>query len=110
MTPGRIAVVAVALAGAALAAYLIAEAGVPGFDAVAWLMAAAPAHTPRTVVEVLHTELKRIVASPEFQKRMLDSGLIAVDSPRPDQLKAFVASEITRWSKVVAQSGIIVEE
>jgi tripartite-type tricarboxylate transporter receptor subunit TctC len=95
--------------GAANEIPTMSEAGVPGYDAVAWLMAVAPARTPNAIVETLHAELKRIVATPEFQRQMVDAGLIATDSPRPDQLKGFIASEIGRWSKVVEQSGIVVE-
>jgi tripartite-type tricarboxylate transporter receptor subunit TctC len=87
----------------------IAESGVPGFDAVVWLMAAAPAHTPNVIVEAVHTELKHLGGLPEFQKRMADTGLIAVHSPSPDRLRAFIATEIERWGKVVKQSGIALE-
>jgi tripartite-type tricarboxylate transporter receptor subunit TctC len=67
-----------------------------------------PAHTPNTIVETLQAEMKRIAARPDFQKKMADAGLITVDSARPDRLKAFIASEIGRWSKVVEQSGIVI--
>ena len=39
----------------------IAEAGVPGFEAVAWVMIVAPANAPKEIVNRLHAELKSIV-------------------------------------------------
>lgn len=84
----------------------LAEAGVPGFDVSGWIMIVAPANTPRSIVERLHRELKAIVALPEFEKQMLEFGMIAVESPSPDGLQPFIDSEIERWSKIVHQAGI----
>src|SRR4051794_1147643 len=42
----------------------VSEAGVPGFDAAAWLMLVAPAKTPQPIVDKLHSELKRVFATP----------------------------------------------
>ena len=49
----------------------IAENGVPGFDAVAWLMLVAPAAVPPTVVDRLHADLKAIVIAPETQQKLV---------------------------------------
>jgi tripartite-type tricarboxylate transporter receptor subunit TctC len=84
----------------------IAEAGVPGFDAVAWLMVVAPAGTPKPIVGKLHEALKGIVASADVQRRLLDLGNSPLASPPPDALEAYVKSEIGRWGKVVHQAGI----
>ena len=46
----------------------IAELGVPGFDAAAWQMVAAPAATPRPVVDKLHDRAASIMALPETRK------------------------------------------
>ena len=45
----------------------IAEAGVPGFDAVGWTMICAPAATPKPIVDRLHAELKAVAAMPDIQ-------------------------------------------
>ena len=84
----------------------IAEAGVPGFDAAAWLMVVAPAGTPADIVGKLHQEVKAIVALPEVQQRLIDLGNLPLDSPPPDALQDYVKSEIGRWGKVVQQAGI----
>jgi tripartite-type tricarboxylate transporter receptor subunit TctC len=84
----------------------IAEAGVPGFDAVAWLMVVAPSGTPKPIVGKLHEALKGIAASADVQRRLLDLGNIPLTSPPPDALATYVKSEIGRWGKVVHQAGI----
>jgi tripartite-type tricarboxylate transporter receptor subunit TctC len=84
----------------------LAEAGVPGFDAAAWLMVVAPAGTPQNIVGKLHHELKAIVALPEIQQRLIDLGNLPLDSAPPDALQDYVKSEIVRWGKVVQQAGI----
>jgi tripartite-type tricarboxylate transporter receptor subunit TctC len=84
----------------------IAENGVPGFDAVAWLMLAAPAATPPAIVDKLHTELKAIVAAPQTQQKLVALGVIPIDTPPVPELKTFVKSEIVRWGKVVEHAGL----
>jgi tripartite-type tricarboxylate transporter receptor subunit TctC len=84
----------------------IAENGVPGFDAVAWLMLVAPAATPKEIVDKLHDDLRAIVATPETQRQFVDLGVIPIDSPPVAELQAYVKSEIIRWGKVVEQAGI----
>jgi tripartite-type tricarboxylate transporter receptor subunit TctC len=84
----------------------IAEAGVPGFDAAAWLMLVAPAKTPAPVVERLHGELKRVLASPEAREQIAKLSLLPLDTPSIPEMQAFVKSEIVRWGKVVEQAGI----
>ena len=84
----------------------IAEAGVPGFDAVAWSMIVAPAKTSNAIVNKLHSVLKDILELPDIQQQLINLGMIPVSSPPPEELQRFINSEIERWSKVVHQAGI----
>ncbi len=84
----------------------IGQNGAPGFDAVAWLMVVAPAGAPPAVVDKLHAELKLIVAAPEIQQRLVQLGVIPIDTPPVPKLQAFVRSEIGRWGKVVEHAGL----
>ena len=84
----------------------LAEAGVPGFDAVAWTMLVAPAKTPKEIVDKLAAEVKSIVAAPDVRKLFIDTGNIPLSSPAPAALQAYLKSEIVRWGKVVEQAGI----
>ena len=87
----------------------IAELGVPGFDAAAWQMVVAPAATPKPVVERLHADIKAIMAMPETRQAIARIGLVPVDTGAPEELQAFVRSEIIRWRDVVERSGASVE-
>src|SRR5262245_31624357 len=84
----------------------IAEAGVPGFDAVAWLMLVAPAGTPVAIVDKLHVEAKGIVAAPDVHQQLIGLGVIPISSPPPAELARYVKSEMARWGKVVQQAGL----
>ncbi len=87
----------------------IAEVGVPGFEAVAWQLLVAPAHTPEQIVGTLHKELKAVLALPEIKQQIAEIGMIPIESPPPDELARYVKSEIVRWGKVVTKSGASVE-
>jgi tripartite-type tricarboxylate transporter receptor subunit TctC len=84
----------------------IAEAGLPGFEAVSWTLFVAPANTPAPVIDRLNAELKAIVASPEGQQQIVGYGMVPFETPAPAQLRDFLRAEIVRWGKVVQQAGL----
>jgi len=84
----------------------IAESGVPGFDAVAWLALVAPAGAPGEIVDKLHDEVKAIMAMPDVQQRFVDLGNIPLVSPPVAELQRYVKSEIVRWGKIVEKAGL----
>jgi tripartite-type tricarboxylate transporter receptor subunit TctC len=87
----------------------IAESGLPGFQAVAWLGLAAPGETPRHIVEKLFSEIKGIVAAPDVQAQIGRLGMTPMQNPSVDALKQFVLAEIARWGEVVKVSGATAE-
>jgi tripartite-type tricarboxylate transporter receptor subunit TctC len=86
----------------------IAESGLPGFDVIAWFGVFAPAGTPRDIVTRLNADIMRGLGVQEVRERLLAVGLEAVTST-PEQLGAFVKSEIAKWSRVVKASGAKVD-
>jgi tripartite-type tricarboxylate transporter receptor subunit TctC len=84
----------------------LAETGVPGFDAMAWTMLVAPAKTPKPIIDKLAAEVRSIVAAPEVQRLFVDTGNIPLLSSSPEELQAYLKSEIVRWGKVVTEAGI----
>jgi tripartite-type tricarboxylate transporter receptor subunit TctC len=84
----------------------IAEAGVPGFGAVAWLMIVAPAGTPRAIVDKLHKEITTIVQLPEIHEQYAKVGYFAPDPLPQEKLMDFIKSEIARWGKVIEHAGL----
>ena len=93
---------------AALDIPTLAEAGLPGFDAVSWFAMFAPANTPETIVTKLQLEIAKILKSPDISKRLLDLGLEPIDST-PKELAAYQRNEIAKWAKVVKDSGAKLE-
>jgi tripartite-type tricarboxylate transporter receptor subunit TctC len=84
----------------------VAEAGVPGFDATAWIMLVAPAKTPADVVAKLHGEMKAIGAQDDVKKKLVGLGVIPIDSPPTAELHRYVKAEVGRWGDVVRAAGI----
>jgi tripartite-type tricarboxylate transporter receptor subunit TctC len=84
----------------------IAEAGVPGFDAVGWTMIGLPSATPKPIVDRLQTELVAAAAQPDVRALMIKLGVLPVDSPSPAALQTFLASEIDRWGLIIEKAGV----
>ena len=83
----------------------VMEAGVPGYDVASWNAMAAPAKTPRAVVERVNQELRKALAAPEVQKRLGELGVDARTST-PEELRQFFISESQRWTRVVEAAKI----
>jgi tripartite-type tricarboxylate transporter receptor subunit TctC len=81
------------------------ESGMPGFEVASWTSMAAPAGTPREIVELLSAEIRQLFAQPEVQARLLDQGAVPV-ATTPDQTERFVREEIQRWSAVVDNAKV----
>jgi len=83
----------------------VAEAGVPGFEAVSWFGLVAPAATPKPIVEALSGETARILRLADVNKRISELGAEPVGST-PQQYAAFIQSEIAKWRKVIKDAGV----
>ena len=81
----------------------IAES-IPGFEATTWFAMFAPAGTPKPVIDRLNAEVLRVFRLPEVAERLKTLGLEPVLSS-PEELAAYQASEISKWTKVVKESG-----
>jgi tripartite-type tricarboxylate transporter receptor subunit TctC len=86
----------------------IAEQGLPGFEAVSWFALFGPANMPKAVTDKLSAEVGRIMKSPEVSKKLLDIGLEPTPGT-PAELAAYQQREITKWAKVVKDSGATVD-
>ena len=75
------------------------------FKASSWNGLAVPAKTPRDVVARLSREVQAAVVQPDVKARLLELNLVAQGST-PEQLGALMASEVKRWSDVIAHANI----
>jgi len=83
----------------------VAEQGFPGFEAVGWIGIAAPARTPPAVLDKLNAEIRRILSTPEVKERLATLAFAQVDDNSREAFAAFIKSEMTKWAKVVKDSG-----
>ena len=82
----------------------LAELGYVGYDVNPWFGLAAPAGTPRPIIDRLNAEFAKAAKDPEVVKRLADQGIEAM-SMTPEQFAAFIRSETARWTEVVKISG-----
>ncbi|MGO8923886.1 MAG: Bug family tripartite tricarboxylate transporter substrate binding protein [Xanthobacteraceae bacterium] len=85
-----------------------AESGLPGFEAVQYYGLAAPAGTPRPIVERLNKELRAVLASDEMKKRLIDDGADPAPST-PEEYAANIAREEGKWAALVQKLGLKIE-
>ena len=78
----------------------IAEAGLPGYEAVGWFGFAAPARTPKDVVGKLNGEIVRILGLPEVRERLIALGAEPVGDS-PEEFERFRKAEMLKWAKVI---------
>lgn len=79
----------------------MAEAGVPDYDAPAWMGLFLPRGVPPAVIDRLSREVQAILAKPEVQNQIL--ALAAEPSALPPEgFAAFIDQESARWAKVIA--------
>ena len=83
----------------------MAEAGVPGFEAVSVHGVFLPAKTPEPIVARLNEEIIRVLQRPDSKERLASVGLDPVGST-PAQLAAAIKDEVARFGKVIRDAGI----
>jgi tripartite-type tricarboxylate transporter receptor subunit TctC len=83
----------------------VAEQGVPGFEALAWWGVIVPAKTPPEIIAKLNDELNKALKKPAVSEKLTSQGMDIVGGP-PATLDKFLAVEIPRWAKVVADNKI----
>ena len=83
----------------------VAESGYPGFDGVGWGGLVVPKATPAALVERIGADVRRALADPVMQQRIIDRG--AIPDPRgPREWTDFVSAEIVKWGEVVRRANL----
>jgi len=81
------------------------EGGVPGSEFNFWIGMMAPAKTPRDIVNRLHDEVLKALASPEVKERFLKLGADAW-TMKPEEFDAYIKTEIQANAKLVKAAGL----
>jgi len=82
----------------------LAEAGIPGYEAVIWLGVMAPKGTPQAIVNRLNAEIGRIVGRADVRDDWAKQGAVAMQMT-PDEFNRYVADDVVKWERVVKTSG-----
>jgi tripartite-type tricarboxylate transporter receptor subunit TctC len=77
----------------------------PGYEVLAWNGLMVPAKTPRSIIDTLHKAMVSALADPEVAKRLNELGFLVVGS-RPEEMVAYVKSEIDKYGKLIRQIGL----
>jgi len=83
----------------------VAESALPGFEAETWWGIVAPAGTPQAVLAKLNAAARKALADDDTKKRFADLGMTNGGSA-PEELDAYIKSEIAKWSKVIKDANI----
>ncbi|MGZ5095840.1 MAG: Bug family tripartite tricarboxylate transporter substrate binding protein [Burkholderiales bacterium] len=82
----------------------VAETGLPGFDVTSWYGIFGPPALPRDIITRLNSEVSTMVTAPDVKERLAQLGAEPANLT-PEAFGRYVRAEVTRWGKVVKESG-----
>ena len=85
----------------------VAEAGIPGYEAVVWIGMLAPAGTPQEITAKLNGEIGKLLRTEEVKKLLAPTGMEPAPDT-PEQFAAYIKADYDKWGKVVRDSGATV--
>jgi tripartite-type tricarboxylate transporter receptor subunit TctC len=85
------------------------EAGLSGYDSTGWFGVVAPAGTPTAVVNRLNAEITAALRDEQIQASMRNLGVEPAPT-KPEAFEAYVRSETQKWSKVIRQANIKIDQ
>jgi len=83
----------------------ISESGLAGYEVYGWYGFAAPAKTPRPIIDRLYKEVAKIAQDPKMKARLAGQGLELVGNT-PEEFDAFIRAEIAKWRSVLKAAGV----
>ncbi|CAB3719180.1 hypothetical protein LMG3458_03799 [Achromobacter deleyi] len=82
----------------------VAEQGFPGYDAPPWSGFFAPKGTPKPLIDKISADMRAVMADPTAKEKMNAAGSEFTPST-PEEFRAFVDHEVTKWAQAVKISG-----
>ena len=89
----------------------VAESGINGlgdFEVTSWQAIFAPTGTPDAIVQRLHQEIARIIATPDMQARLKSMGMDA-STMSTAQVADFQKAEVAKWAAVIKEANVKVD-
>jgi len=87
---------------------IVAEAGVPGYEATIWLGIMAPKGTPQAIVDKLNAEIRKVVNAPAVKETWAKQGAVPMNMT-PAEFGAYLEKDIVKWANVVKTANIKVD-
>ena len=81
------------------------EAGLPGYEAIGWFGAVAPAGTPADVINKLNSGIKDALSAPDVRARAVSAGAEPFPTS-PQEFAAMIRDETKKWGEVVRAANI----
>jgi tripartite-type tricarboxylate transporter receptor subunit TctC len=78
---------------------------VPGYNITAWFAIVGPAKLPKPVIDKLHAATAKALGQADVKERLASVGLAPM-ALTPEQLKAFMTSEVAKWQRLAKEAGI----
>ena len=86
----------------------LAESGVPGYEFTTWHVLAAPAATPRAVINLINDKVRTILRTQEAVQKWRERGAEIIANT-PDEAAAFLKKEVQKWRVVFKERGMKAE-
>ncbi len=86
----------------------IGEAGLPGYEVIAWYGMVAPASTPNAIITQINGLLGKILETSEVKQRLYNVGVDIAPST-PEQFGVHIREETAKWRKIIKTVGIKVD-
>jgi tripartite-type tricarboxylate transporter receptor subunit TctC len=87
----------------------LVESGLPDFRYSGWIGVLGPAGTPRPVVERLHAEWTRALATPDIRERMPGWGYEPIGSS-PEEFQARFKSDLASYARIVRDAKVPLQD
>ncbi|MEO8507545.1 MAG: tripartite tricarboxylate transporter substrate binding protein [Betaproteobacteria bacterium] len=84
----------------------IAESGLPGFEFATWIGIAAPAGTPKPIIDRIHQAMVKALAMPDLKEAFGKQGMVPAPSTSPEAFAKQIKSETARIAELAKNSGI----
>jgi tripartite-type tricarboxylate transporter receptor subunit TctC len=83
----------------------LSEAGVPGYEATMWVGVMAPAGTPQPIVDLLNSEINKILVRPDVRAAWEKQGAVPM-TMKPNEFGVYIQTEIEKWAKLINANAI----
>jgi len=83
----------------------VGEQGYPQLEMVTWFALAAPARTPKDVIDKVNGSVATVLAMPDVRARMAEIAL-TVGASTPEEMQATIKAFSDRWTPVVKRVGL----